>query len=188
MTSIWLTLPIEVDHQTTEDSANDPFRTIRTPELTMNVSLINKCSYMTIFLIALFVNWRVSAEDIYQNPDSERRIWPYTADVPACDDPFVLRKIIHDFEKREREFWNTGLFISEFKDVVETGQRIHGLDYTPRRYCKTVGIFGDGHERNVYYNITPDQSIILSGQIIDWCIQGLDRTHVDGPDCRRVRR
>ena len=44
----------------------------------------------------------------------------------------------------------------------------------------------DGVKRDVFYNITPDQSVILSGQVIDWCVVGLDRAHVDGPNCRRV--
>jgi hypothetical protein len=147
----------------------------------------NSCALALLF-IALLLCKSVLAEGIYSNPPSEQGAWPYNADLPVCDDPIVLRKIIHNFEVREREYWNSGLFINSFTNVIQTGLRVHGLDYTPRRYCKSIGLFSDGVERDIFYNISPDQSVILSGQVIDWCIQGLDRTHVDGPNCQRVRR
>lgn len=141
----------------------------------------------TFVMMALMMSFRVYAEGIYQNPPSEHGAWPFYSVIPECDDPYVLRKIIHDFEVREREYWNSDLVISTFRNVQETGLRNHGPDYTPRRYCKSGGVMSDGREHDVFYNITPDQSIILSGQIIDWCIEGLDRAHVDGPHCQRVR-
>jgi len=126
------------------------------------------------------------ADDIYHNPPSEDRAWPFTLDLPKCDDFYVLRKIMQDFENREREYWSSDLYINRFENVMETGLRTFGQSYTPRRYCRSEGIFGDGVKRDVFYNITPDQSVILSGQVIDWCVVGLDRAHVDGPNCRRV--
>ncbi len=154
----------------------------------MNRRWIDTYCSLAMFFSALLLCCASLAEDIYSNPPSEQGAWPYDYDLPVCEDPIVLRKIIHDFELREREYWNSGLFINSFASVLETGHRVHGLDYTPRRYCKSIGLFSDGLERNVFYNISPDQSVILSGQVIDWCIQGLDRTHVDGPECQRVRR
>lgn len=143
---------------------------------------------MRLLITILFVFFisAVYADEIYRNPPSEEGAWPFTFDTPACDDAYVLRKIMHDFEKRERDFWNSDLFIARFEIIKETGLRSHGLSYTPRRYCKSTAIFGDGAKRDVFYNITPDQSIIFSGQVIDWCVVGLDRAHVDGPNCRRV--
>lgn len=137
------------------------------------------------FIIALLVT-HVRADDVYHNPPSEEGAWPYTLDLPACDDHYVLRKIMHDFESREREFWSSFLFINKFENIKEAGLRSHGLSYTPRRYCNAEAVFSDGVRRQVYYNITPDQSVILSGQVIDWCIVGLDRAHVDGKNCKRV--
>lgn len=135
----------------------------------------------------IFVATSAVAEDIYHNPPSEEGAWPFSFSLPACDDASVLRKIIHDFENREREFWASGLYINIFDNVRETGNRPYGQSYTPRRYCASEGLFSDGTKRWIYYNITPDQSVILSGQVIDWCVDGLDRTHADGPNCRRVR-
>jgi len=140
-----------------------------------------------MFIILLAFTIRPSfADEIYHNPPSENRAWPYTSELPGCDDFYVLRKIMHDFENREREYWASDLFINRFENVLEIGLRSFGQSYTPRRFCKSVAIFGDGVKRDVYYNITPDQSVILTGQIIDWCVVGLDRAHVDGPNCRRV--
>lgn len=126
------------------------------------------------------------ADSLYHNPPSEERAWPFTLELPSCDDFYVLRKIMQDFQNREREYWASDLFINRFDNIKEIGLRSHGQSYTPRRYCQGEGLFGDGLKRDVFYNITPDQSVILTGQVIDWCVVGLDRTHVDGPNCRRV--
>ncbi len=138
----------------------------------------------TIFCLAVSA---ASAEDIYHNPPSDDRAWPFTLSLPSCDDASVLRKIMHDFENREREYWASSLFINIFEKIKETGERPYGDSYTPRRYCASHALFSDGVRRQVYYNITPDQSVILSGQVIDWCVDGLNRAHTDGPNCRRVR-
>ena len=128
----------------------------------------------------------VQAEEIYHNPSSEDGAWPFTLDLPSCDNEYVLRKIMHDFENREREYWSSDLFINKFEEIKEAGLRSHGLSYTPRRYCRAYGQFSDNRNREVLYNITPDQSVILSGQVIDWCVVGLDREHANGVNCRRV--
>ncbi len=139
---------------------------------------------VTIFCLAIST---ASAKDIYHNPPAEERAWPFTLSLPSCDDTSVLRKIMHDFESREREYWASSLFINIFEKIKETGVRPYGDSYTPRRYCFSEGLFSDGVKRQVYFSITPDQSVILSGQVIDWCVDGLDRNHADGPHCRRVR-
>lgn len=138
-----------------------------------------------IIILALLLT-QAKAEDIYHNPPSEEGAWPYVQDLPRCEDEYVLRKIMYDFEKREREYWSSNLYINKFIKIEETGVRSNGLSYTPRRYCKSEAVFSDALKRIVYFNITPDQSVILSGQVIDWCINGLDREHVDGPNCQRV--
>lgn len=142
--------------------------------------------YIIFFMFILGSSY-VLADDIYHNPEPEKGAWPFISDPPACDDYYVLRKIMHDFENREREFWASDLFINHFDHIRQTGFRPNGMSYIPRRYCQSEAFFGDGVKRTVYYAITPDQSVILTGQIIDWCVVGLDRTHVDGANCQRVR-
>jgi len=143
---------------------------------------------MRLFIIILSIILIIPAcaEGIYHNPPSEEGAWPFMSDLPGCDDSYVLRKIMHDFENREREYWSSDLYINKFWDIAENGLRTHGLSYTPRRYCRSMALLSDGSTREVFYNITPDQSIILAGQVIDWCVVGLDRAHVDGPNCQRV--
>lgn len=141
---------------------------------------------VTILILAIFVSYAY-ADDIYHDSESEKTLWPFEFDLPVCDDYYVLRKIMHDFQSREKEFWASDLFISEFAKVNQTGLRTFGRSYIPRRYCQSEALFGDGVKRMVYYSITPDQSVILTGQVIDWCVVGLDRTHVNGPNCQRVR-
>ena len=142
-------------------------------------------------LISLFVSSFVlvapsCAEDIYHNPSSAEGAWPFTLEMPICDDFYVLRKIMHDFQTREREFWSSDLAIVQFDNINETEIKDRDTSYTPRRYCKSTAYFSDGIRRDVVYNISPDQSVILNGPVIDWCVVGLDRAHVDGVNCKRV--
>lgn len=141
---------------------------------------------ITVIIVSVMLMATANAEDIYYNPPSEEGAWPFLLDLPECDDQSILRKIMHDFENREREYWASKLYISKFENIKELGNRTHGLSYTPRRYCQSEAIFSDSIKRSVFYNLTPDQSVILTGQVIDWCVVGLDRAHVDGPNCQRV--
>ena len=118
----------------------------------------------------------------------ENRDMPYSTDVPACNDPSVLGKISSRFSSRET-YWNSGLEIAGFDNLVETGYRTNGLDYFVRRYCTGRALLSDGKARKVTYAIGGAEQGWLGvlGSGVEWCIDGLDRNLAYGADCRAAR-
>ncbi len=119
---------------------------------------------------------------------AERRYSPYdSATLPACDDPAPLNEIQSRFHDRESEFWKTGLEIVGFERVKEIGFRSNGLDYIPRRYCQARVQMSDSKERVVSYSIDEDLGIFGFGFGVNWCVDGLDRSNSDAPNCKMAR-
>lgn len=118
---------------------------------------------------------------------AERRYSPYDAVLPACDDPAPLSQIQSRFHDRESEFWKTGLEIVGFERVKEIGFRSNGLDYIPRRYCQARIQMNDDQVRVVSYSIDQDLGVFGYGFGIEWCVDGLDRSNSDAPNCKMAR-
>jgi hypothetical protein len=115
---------------------------------------------------------------------AEEYTLPYTGSMPLCDDPFVLNSVSSAFGWREWEFWHSGLQLSEFRQVRETGSRSNGIEYIPRRYCTARATFSDGHERVVKYNVIEDGGPFGYNFGVDWCVVGLDRNRAFAPGCQ----
>lgn len=119
---------------------------------------------------------------------AERRDMPLSPEMPGCADPSVLSKISSRFESREGQYWDSGLSIAGFDRVAEIGYRSNGLDYAPRRYCVARATFSDGSLRKVTYAIASDLGWLgVLGFGVDWCVDGLDRNHAYGANCRAAR-
>ncbi len=118
---------------------------------------------------------------------AERRESPLMGDMAACDDPFVLKQIGIRFGESEREYWASGLEITGFRDVRESGYRSDGYDYVPRRYCTATAAFTDLKERKVVYWVGKDLWFAGYGSLAEWCIVGLDRNHAYDASCRAAR-
>lgn len=119
---------------------------------------------------------------------AERRDAPLSPDIPTCDDPMVLGKIMSRFSTREWRYWDSGLAIAGFDRVAEVGYRTNGLDYYPRRYCVARAIFEGGATRKVTYAVASDLGWLgVLGFGVEWCVEGLDRNHAYGGDCRAAR-
>lgn len=116
-------------------------------------------------------------------PPAEARIIPYDANLPPCGEPFVLAQIQAEFERRESNFWHSGLIIEAFEPPREIGFRTNGLSYIPRRYCRTQAALNDGRRRLVVYEIGEDLGFIGIGYGVTWCVRGLDRNHAFSPAC-----
>lgn len=115
---------------------------------------------------------------------AERRIIPFSPDMPACDDSSVLGEIQSRFAARESEYWDSGLSIAAFDRIRQIGYRTNGLDYAPRRYCAARAVFPDGATRKVTYSIASDLGWLGIGWGVEWCVAGLDRLHAYGGWCR----
>ncbi len=117
-------------------------------------------------------------------PPAERRESGFPPVFETCDAQTVIAEIMRIFSERERAYWSSSLEITGFDKIAETGYRTNGLSYIPRRYCRAEALFNDGQRRRVIYNIGSQNGFIGAGPGIIWCVEGLDREHAYGPNCR----
>lgn len=118
---------------------------------------------------------------------AEKRIRPFTADLPKCDDKGVLDRIADRFQQKESLYWKSTLEIKGFDHVGESGFRSNGLDYIPRRYCTARATLNDARRHQVTYWIGENLGIIGYGYGVEWCVNGLDRNNAFAPACRAAR-
>ena len=109
---------------------------------------------------------------------------PYTGVLPPCDDDFALARIQRAFYDQESDYWQSGLAIESFGGVRETGLRVNGASYIPRRYCAARALFNDGRERAVVYELGEDLGFLGLSFGVTWCVAGLDRNHAFSPHCK----
>src|SRR5471032_1386807 len=139
-----------------------------------------------VAIIALFAVCGGASAQGYSTP-AEQRYSPYTADLPACDDPGVLSVITDRFDHKESAYWNSALQIGGYDRIRQIGFRANGLGYIPRRYCVARAQLSDLKPRNVIYAIQEDLGIIGIGFGVEWCVIGLDRNLAYAPGCQAVR-
>ena len=117
----------------------------------------------------------------------EKNFWlegpRYGADLPRCDTPAALSKIVSKFETREKRFWNSDLRIVEFLRVHEVAMRPWAVDTIPRRFCSGTVMVSDGRRRRVNYSIIEDGGSIGATWGVEWCVVGLDRNWAYNPAC-----
>ncbi|MBB3809353.1 hypothetical protein [Pseudochelatococcus contaminans] len=117
-------------------------------------------------------------------PRAEDRIHPFSANIPACDDPGVLRTISSRFAHREAHFWNSPLTVQGFYNVRSVAFRPWGDSFIPRRFCTAQAYLSDGYKRTVNYSVREALGPIGLGSNVEWCIVGLDRNYAFAPACR----
>ena len=127
----------------------------------------------------------------YSTP-AEKDYMPYSANLPACDDPGVLAVITDRFAQKETEFWKSPLQIAGYDRVREIGFRSNGPGYIPRRYCVARAKVSDLRPRPVVYAIGEGEEIrgfgfFGMGWGVEWCVVGLDRDLAFAPGCQAVR-
>lgn len=118
---------------------------------------------------------------------AEKRNTPFSANLPACDDPGVLGTIASRFQQKESLFWHSQLQIVDYDHIRESGFRSNGLDYIPRRYCTARASLSDKRRHAVVYWIGDKLGIIGTGYGVEWCVVGLDRNDAFAPNCREAR-
>ena len=118
---------------------------------------------------------------------AERRVRPFTAELPACADPGVLDTITSRFQQKESLYWNSALEIRDYDRVREYAFRRNGLDYIPRRYCSARARLNNDKLYQVTYWVGERLGIIGWSYGVEWCVQGLDRNNAFAPGCRAAR-
>lgn len=118
------------------------------------------------------------------NVPAERRVLPWTGDLPACDDPSVLSNITSRFQQKESSYWSSALEITGYDHISQIGYRSNGSQYIPRRYCHARAMINDNSRHEVVYAIGEELGIIGMTYGVQWCVVGLDRNDAYSPACR----
>ena len=118
----------------------------------------------------------------------EKNFWlsgpRYDAEVPPCDAPWALNRIVQRFSEKEGKFWNSALQIVAIQRMREIAFR-PGPEYTiPRRFCSATAIISDGAQRRMNYSIGEDTGMIGASWGVEWCVVGLDRNWAYNPQCK----
>ena len=118
---------------------------------------------------------------------AEKRIVPFSADLPTCGDPSVLENISSNFAQTEAKFWQSALTITEYDHIQTLAWRPWGLDLIPRRYCTASVTVSDGRRHRVDYSVREDLGWLGNGWGVEFCVTGLDRQWSYNPACRMAR-
>ena len=111
----------------------------------------------------------------------------YDRDVPACDYPGALDRIIANFHTKEYRFWNSQLRIVGVENIHETAWLPWAAQSIPRRFCSGTAVINDGARHALYYSIAEDTDLIGQGWGVNFCVDGLDRNDAYSPNCRAAK-
>lgn len=145
---------------------------------------------MKSILLILALGFAIAASDSGQArpvTPAEKRISPFSADLPACGDSGVLGTISSRFQQKEYWFWKSPLEIVGYDRVRESGFRTNGADFIPRRYCTARASLNNRRKHEVVYWIGERLGIIGASYGVEWCVIGLDRNDAFAPNCREAR-
>jgi hypothetical protein len=121
----------------------------------------------------------------------EKNFWlsgpRYSRDMPACDYPGALDRIIANFHTKEIRFWNSELRIVGVEDIREIATMPWAAQSIPRRFCSGTAVINDGAKHPIYYSIGEDTGIIGMDYGVNFCVAGLDRDWAYNPSCRSAR-
>jgi hypothetical protein len=108
-------------------------------------------------------------------------------DMPACNFPKALDRIIEDFRVKENRFWKTDLRIVGIEDIRETAVMPWAAQSIPRRFCSGTAVINDGGKHPIYYSIAEGTGMIGMDWGVNFCVVGYDRNSSYSPDCRSAQ-
>ena len=139
---------------------------------------------------ALALSVALASPSLAANP-LEKNFWlpgpDYDRQMPACDYPRALDRIIGDFRSKEIRFWNSQLQIVGIERIRETAVMPWAAQAIPRRFCSGVALISDGVRHPIYYSIGEDTGMIGLDYGVNFCVVGLDRNWAYGPACRAAK-
>jgi hypothetical protein len=121
----------------------------------------------------------------------EKNFWlpgpEYFRDMPPCDFPPALDRIIGNFRSKEATFWHSDLAIVGIENIRQTAVLAWAAQSIPRRFCSGTALINDGVRHPIYYSIGEDTGMIGMDFGVSFCVVGLDRNWAYGPACRAAR-
>ncbi|HRK25195.1 MAG TPA: hypothetical protein PLQ11_09610 [Beijerinckiaceae bacterium] len=118
---------------------------------------------------------------------AEERWWPYSAQLPGCDDPAVLDRIRSRFAEKESRYWHSALEIVSVDRIRTTAFRPNGLDLIPRRYCTARVHLNNLRTSALHYSVIEDAGMAGYGFGVRFCVAGYDRNWANAPECKMAR-
>lgn len=142
------------------------------------------------FVLALALGIAAVSQARAANP-FEKNFWlsgpRYDREMPACDYPAALDRIITNFHTKEGRFWNSELQIVGIENIRQTAVLPWAAQSIPRRFCSATALINDGVRHAIYYSIGEDTGIIGADWGVNFCVVGLDRSFAYGPGCRAAQ-
>jgi hypothetical protein len=133
----------------------------------------------------------VSVAQLHAANILEKNFWlsgpRYDRDMPACDYPPALDRIVGDFRTKEARFWNSRLQIVGIEDIHQTAILPWAAQDIPRRFCSGTAVINDGARHAIFYSIAEDDGLVGNDWGVNFCVVGLDRSLAYGPACRAAR-
>jgi hypothetical protein len=121
----------------------------------------------------------------------EKNFWlsgpRYDRNLPSCDYPAALDRIIANFRTKEFRFWNSELRIVGLENIQEVDTMPWGAQAIPRRYCSGTAVINDGARHPIYYSIAEDTGMVGMDFGVNFCVAGLDRNWAYNPSCRAAQ-
>lgn len=115
---------------------------------------------------------------------AEERWWPYSAEIPGCDDPAVINKIRSRFAEKEATYWQSSLEIVAVDQIRTTAFRPNGLDLIPRRYCVARASLSNQRTSPLYYSVIEGGGMAGYGYGVHFCVAAYDRNRASAPECK----
>ena len=102
----------------------------------------------------------------------EKNFWlsgpRYDSNVPLCEEPGPLNKIVARFATKEGRFWNSALTIVGFEKIREVAWEPWSSGTIPRRYCTASVLVSDGKRHQINYSIIEDGGFAGFGQGVEF--------------------
>lgn len=142
---------------------------------------------MARWMAGLFLGLLASVSAAQAITPAENRYARYAAiPLPHCASAEVVGYVASWFESRETTYWNSGLKISGFDRIRETGLRPWGPNYVPRRFCTARVHTSDGKLRRANYFVRESIGMFGNTWEVIWCVTGTDRHRTYAPGCEQA--
>jgi hypothetical protein len=146
---------------------------------------MSRAKSLSIWLFALLAAAAVAGPGYGAN-ELQRNFWlkgpHYSGNPPPCES--VLEEIAGRFVAKETRFWNSKLFIVNFRDVREIALRPWLPNSIPRRYCTAQVVLSDDKVRTMNFSVIEDGALASMGEGVEFCVIGLDRNWAFNPACK----
>jgi hypothetical protein len=110
------------------------------------------------------------------------------SDLPLCDDPAVLGKIVDKQHWAEENTWQDGVRIAAIGDIRQRYGTTKFVSDIEHRHCQADADLGPGNRPDrLYYVISARQGFASIGWGVDFCMPRHDPYRVYDADCRVLK-